>query len=333
MSNALLGELRDVTSNLCTTIMDISDALNRQRTVDIKMLSSQEWIENRLMQCPTKEDLGIQKRPIPIANVTEEESSDEDMPELLEEEYGRSAAESTTKRHLDEVSNIIAELTTLGRDEESTAVESITETQSHPSNTAEPQESRGRGRGSSFDKTATPGRGSLHSSKPPGSEHGHYTRASSRSPPPDKEMANPAQERWGEPQQHAHNATGKVPKIVDSGCTSTFVTSAEGARITGEANGSVVFGGKENLKMPMKYSVWREDTGPAIVVENLPQELHSVSKYGIRGLDTLFCNGMCYIYDRQTLRVKRVAVEKRGLYYIDDSIREERSIMDILNCA
>ena len=193
------------------------------------------------------------------------------------------------------------------------------------------------GRGSIARTLSTPGQATFNiprSSGPSGVGHGYGTRSSTMgSPIAQREEASLAQEAWPTTDAKANNAKDKAPMMLDSGCTNNFLSSAEGATIVGPATGSIVFGGNDNLRMPIKLKVHRKDTGPAIVVEGLPQELHSVSKYGSMGRDSLFHNGRCYIFDRRTLKVLRMGRERHGLYYLDDRMIENRNIAEILGFA
>ena len=193
------------------------------------------------------------------------------------------------------------------------------------------------GRGSVARTLSTPGQATFNiprSSGHSGVGHGYGTRSSTMgSPIAQREEASLAQEAWPTTDARANNAKDKAPMMLDSGCTNNFLSSAEGATIIGPATGSIVFGGNDKLRMPMKFKVHRKDTGSAIVVEGLPQELHSVSKYGSLGRDSLFHRGRCYIFDRRTLEVLRVGRERQGLYYLDDQMVEKRSIAEILGIS
>ena len=283
------------------------------RTAMVTMLNMQETLISNISVLPTRTDLGVYIMPnideyltmqtiIHNPTTAEEEKSILDQNTQISTTDDENSIKLTTPPPL--IEDAIAEQTT-----------------------------GGRGRGGSFDRLNPTGRGTFTSPRG-GLGHGYNTRSTSRSPPPEQntrdETACPAMEIWDGHHRAYNTSIDKMQKILDSGTTSTFLPSAEGATVIGPASGSVVFGGNDKLRLPMKYAVHRRDTGPAVVVEGLPQELHSVSKYGTMKRDSLFHNGKCYIFDRHSLKVLRTGRERNGLYYLDDDCTETRSILKIL---
>ena len=151
------------------------------------------------------------------------------------------------------------------------------------------------------------------------------------------EGASPASESWdkdvrtdGAEKANAVQPAGKIKQLIDSGSTSHFVASPKGATIVGEAKGNVILGGNGAMKMPMTLRIYRPGLGRAVVVPGLSQELHSVSKYGEAGMDTLFTHGRVYIYRRDDHEIVRTGSQHGGLYYADDDTDRTQTIAELM---
>ena len=120
--------------------------------------------------------------------------------------------------------------------------------------------------------------------------------------------------------------------MLDSGASSHFLRSVKGHIII-DANpqGNVVFGSDPNMQKRVVAKVQYEGIGEALVVEDLKQELISVSKLGNHGLDTLFIDRRAYVYQRHTGIVSKTATQKNGLYFIDHATPAANlNILDII---
>ena len=149
----------------------------------------------------------------------------------------------------------------------------------------------------------------------------------------EQQGASPAEENWGKESQALLATTDNAPikKLIDSGATSHFIASAEGTTILGPAKGSVMFGGNNSMTKQMSLRVHRDGLGKAVVVPGLTQELHSVSKYGSEGMDTLFRRGRAYVFRRDTEEIVQTGTERGGLYYCDERPDRSRTIEQIMN--
>ena len=125
------------------------------------------------------------------------------------------------------------------------------------------------------------------------------------------ELANMA----GVPVRGTDNHLGGM---LDSGASSHFVKSVKGHIII-DANpqGNVVFGSDLTMQKRVTAKVMYEGIGEALVVQDLKQELISVSKLGDKGLDTLFAENHAYVYNRHTGAISKTATQRNGLYFLD----------------